>query len=318
VKSTRWLRAIPILAGCALVVGACGDAAPAAQSRTTSVPVAPTTTAAPALEVRRLVSDGHDRTYWVFAPATLDHANPAPLVLWLHGTGETVPGEDWRSSGLGALAQQRGFIVVFPQAYGYARQWNAGVCCGDANTEGIDDVAFIARVIDAVASEYPIDADRVYVGGFSMGGTMVNRLACDLADRFAAIATVPGTFYAATCRPARPVSIIALHGTADTKMPYDGGKGPTSPNPDQVQPSVERVIGGWRERFGCATPTVERTPPVTKTSATCRGGADVVLYKIDGGDHYQPLGSVTGGSRAMTDVPLVLDFFFAHRRTAAP
>jgi polyhydroxybutyrate depolymerase len=264
------------------------------------------------------VSDGRDRTYWIFAPATLDRSKPAALVLWLHGTGEIVPGIDWPSSGLGALAQDRRFIVVFPQAYGYARQWNAGVCCGDASAEGVDDVAFVARIIDAVATEYPIDADRVYVGGFSMGGTMANRLACDLADRLAAVATVPGTFYATSCRPSRPVSIIALHGTGDTKMPYDGGKGPTSPNPDQVQPAVDSVIAGWRERFACATPTIERTASVTKSSAACSAGADVVLYKTEGGDHYSPVGSVTGGNRATTDLPLVLDFFFAHRRTAAP
>lgn len=309
--------AFRILASCALAVGACGGPAQVARSGTASIPVAPPTAAA-ALEMRKIVSDGHDRTYWIFAPASLDRSKPAPLVLWLHGTGETVPGMDWSSSGLGPLAQQRGFIVVFPQAYGYARQWNAGVCCGDASVEGVDDVAFVARIIDAVASEHPIDPDRVYVGGFSMGGTMSNRLACDLADRFAAIATLPGTFYATSCRPSRPVSVIALHGTADTKMPFYGGKGPTSPNPDQVQPAVESVIEGWRARFACATPTVEHSPSVTKTSATCRGGADVVLYKVDGGDHYSPLGSVTGGTRATIDVPLVLDFFFAHRRTATP
>lgn len=314
----RWLSpalvVILIGAACGAPPGTPAAAAPAAAPSDT---VASSATA-PVPVMRRIVSDGREREYWIFVPDGLDSSTPAALVLWLHGSGAIVPGEDWRSSGLGPLAQQRGFVVVFPQAYGYARQWNAGVCCGDASTEGVDDVAFIARIIDEVASEYPIDADRVYAGGFSMGATMSNRLACDLADRFAAIATVPGTFYATSCRPSRPVSVIALHGTADTKMPYDGGKGPTSPNPNQVQPSVESVIGDWRERFACGTPTVERTPPVTKTSATCRGGADVVLYRADGGDHYSPVGSVSGGSRATTDVPLVLDFFFAHRRSAAP
>jgi polyhydroxybutyrate depolymerase len=302
-----------------ILIGVACDALPgapkAAAPRATPAP----TTAMAIPQERRMVSDGLDRTYWIFVPEALDRSKPAALVLWLHGTGEKVPGEDWRSSGLGTLAQQRGFVVVFPQAAGYSRQWNAGLCCGDASTTGIDDVAFVARIIDAVATEVPIDADRVYVGGFSMGGTMANRLACDLADRFAAIATVPGTFYASSCRPSRPVSVIALHGTADTSMPYEGGNGlPTSPNPEMVQPSVESVLGDWRERFACATPTVERAPPVTKTTARCRGGADVVLYRADGGDHRQPLSSVTSGSRATTEVPLVLDFFFAHRRSGAP
>jgi poly(3-hydroxybutyrate) depolymerase len=84
-----------------------------------------------------------------------------------------------------------------------------------------------------------------------------------------------------------------------------------------VQPSVETVDARWRELFACAAPTVERTPPLTKTSATCRGGAEVVLYKVDGGLHVPALGSVTGGTMATKDLPLVLDFFFAHRRSAA-
>jgi polyhydroxybutyrate depolymerase len=263
-----------------------------------------------------MVSDGHDRTYLVVVPVKLDRSKPAPLVIWLHGSGDTNSATLTRS-GIGGHAEERGFVAVLPQAYGSSSQWNAGLCCGEASTDGIDDVAFVARIIDAVAREHAIDADKVYVGGPSMGGTMSNRLACDLADRFAAIAAVPGTFYATTCRPARPVSVIAIHGTADTNMPYEGGKGPTSPNPEMVQPSVETVDARWRELFACAAPTVERTPPLTKTSATCRGGAEVVLYKVDGGLHVPALGSVTGGTMATKDLPLVLDFFFAHRRSAA-
>ncbi len=306
------------LALAVILIGVACAPQPSADPSATAGRAAPAAATAAVSEMRRIVSDGRDREYWIFVPEALDRSKPVALVLWLHGSGALVPGEDWRSSGLGELARQRGFVVVFPQAYGSTRQWNAGVCCGDASAAGVDDVAFVARIIDAVAKEYPIDADRVYAGGFSMGGTMSNRLACDLADRFAAIATVPGTFYATGCRPSRPVSVIALHGTGDLAMPYDGGKGPHSPNPEMVQPSVESVIGDWRERFACAAPTVEQTPPVTKTSATCRGGADVVLYKAEGGDHRQPVGSVTGGSRATTDVPLVLDFFFAHRRSGTP
>ena len=264
-----------------------------------------------------MVSDGRDRTYIVVVPPKLDRSKPAPLVIWLHGSGDTNFATLARS-GIRDHATQRGFVAVLPQAYGSTAQWNAGLCCGEASSEGIDDVGFVARIIDAVAKELPIDADRVYVGGPSMGGTMANRLGCDLADRFAAIATVPGTFYATTCRPSRPISVIALHGTNDTNMPYEGGKGPTSPNPEMVQPSVESVNARWRDTLGCAVPTVERTPPVTKTSATCRGGGEVVLYKVDGGVHVPPLGSVTGATMATKDLPLVLDFFFAHRRSAAP
>lgn len=264
-----------------------------------------------------MLSDGRDRTYLVAVPAKLDRSKLAPLVIWLHASGGTIA-EELGRSGIGLHAEQRGFVAVLPQAYGSTYQWNAGLCCGAASKEGVDDVAFIARVIDAMTKEYPIDADRVYAGGLSMGGTMANRLACELADRIAAIAAVPGTFYATACRPSRPVSVIAVHGTADTNMPYEGGKGPTSPDREMVQPSVESVNVRWRELFGCAAPTVERTPPVTKTSAGCRGATDVVLYQVEGGRHVPPLGSATGETMATKDLPLVLDFFFAHRRSAAP
>ena len=89
-----------------------------------------------------------------------------------------------------------------------------GFCCGPA-----DDSGFIRALIDRLGTQTGIDQKRIFVTGFSGGGAMAHRVACDLSDRVAAIASVSGAFVAKTCQPARPISIYEMHGTADTTTP---------------------------------------------------------------------------------------------------
>ena len=64
-------------------------------------------------------------------------------------------------------------------------QGNAGSCCGSAVSQGVDDVGFVNAMIDAVDAAYCVDPKRVYAAGFSNGGMLSNRLACELGDRVA-------------------------------------------------------------------------------------------------------------------------------------
>src|SRR5581483_3180681 len=86
--------------------------------------------------------------------------------------------------------------------------------------------------------------------GFSNGGMMSHRLACELSDRIAAIGAVAGTPAIPTCTPSRPVPVLQTHGTADLLSNYDTG----APSGDQ---GVPMTIAEWVMIDSCtdATPT---------------------------------------------------------------
>jgi polyhydroxybutyrate depolymerase len=89
---------------------------------------------------------------------------------------------------------------------------------------GIDDVAFIAKLIDDVSSLYSVDAERIYVVRHSNGGFMAHRLACDLSDRITAIVSIGGAQWLdrAQCAPTSSVAVLELHGLSDENVKIRG------------------------------------------------------------------------------------------------
>src|SRR3569833_809243 len=172
----------------------------------------------------REVRVGDDtRSYVLLLPAAVRRnrigvAVSYPLMLVLHGSGadgQTVE----RQSGMDRLADSAHFIVAYPNGetalFGLRSDWNAGKCCGSPARGNVDDIAFFRATIGDIARHVPVDRRRVYVAGFSDGGRMAYRVACDAASMVAAIGVVAGSVVDDTCRPARPVPLIVLHGTAD-------------------------------------------------------------------------------------------------------
>ena len=121
---------------------------------------------------------------------------------------------------------------------------------------------------------------------------MAYEVACALADRFAAIAVVAGEMTALErCRPARPMSVLVIHGSADRNLPFDGGPGAKAFAVHDVR-SVASAIDFWRRHDGCAdTPRVEQSGALQRTSyLSCAAGSGVELIAIDGGGHSWPGG----------------------------
>ena len=174
-------------------------------------------------------ADGLQRTYRLFVPSGI--TSPAPLLVALHGG--LGSGQQFESnSGFDGLATANGFIVAYPDGVtrfadgtGGARTWNAGKCCGPAVTRKVNDVAFMREVVSDIESRQPIDRRRVYAVGHSNGGMMALRLACQASDVFAAVGVQSAALEMSRCSPRRPVSLMQIHGTADTNVPLAGGKG---------------------------------------------------------------------------------------------
>lgn len=73
------------------------------------------------------------------------------------------------------LVQERGFVVVYPN--GYKGHWNDARVSSNFPTRkaNIDDVGFTKALIDEMSAKHSIDANKVYIAGYSNGGQMVIR-----------------------------------------------------------------------------------------------------------------------------------------------
>ncbi len=208
----------------------------------------------------RLDVGGLARTYSLHVPPGLEH--PAGLVVNLHGAGSIGAGWEWETN-YDAVADRHGFVVVYPDGIDFS--WADGRGASVPDRTGVDDVGFITGLVAKLVSDFGIEPGHVYATGMSAGAFMVNRLACERADVFAAVAPVAGTLGVNMgCAPSRPVAVLETHGTADPVVPFNGG------------PMVGR--GGPSDIISA-----------TELAARFRqAGGDVVLKQIDGLGHIWP------------------------------
>ncbi len=136
--------------------------------------------------------DGFTRRWYEYVPECADGSTaPVPLVVCMHGRGGSA--ESFIDlSGMTRVAQERGFIVVFPEASVHQQRpggvrnillWN-----GAYLDKPIDDVSFVLRMIEDVKSRHTIDSSRIYACGQSSGGMMTSELAIRAPQVFAAVA----------------------------------------------------------------------------------------------------------------------------------
>lgn len=232
---------------------------------------------------------GRERSFRVHVPPGYDKNTPTPAVILLHGGGGSAQQLENGSSNMDPIADREGFVTVYPDGTGVIKTWNAGNCCGKAVADGIDDVAFVGALLDDLEAKLCIDARRVFATGMSNGAIMDHRLACELADRFAAIAPVSGTIGVPSCSPTSKVAVMEIHGTGDAHVPWDGGVGCGAS--DTTFASVPSTLEGWRTRNGCGAATAPYFQQGNGSCSAYQGcQAPVVLCTIDGGGHSWPGG----------------------------
>jgi len=248
-----------------------------------------------------IVSAGKTRQYRLHIPASYRPAIPAALVLGFHGAGSTST-EFENYSGFSALADQAGFIAVYPQGLGELSNWDT--------MPNSQDVPFVRDLLNELEDRCSIDPRRVFASGHSRGGGMTNRLGCDLSDRIAAIAPISGDYeYGESCTPVRPVSVVAFHGTADPTIPYNGFglPGALHESYTRIGTPIPTWAANWAARNGCNSKpsTVFQQGQVTGQEwSNCQTGADVFLYTVNGGTHNWPT--------QVNAARMIWDFFVRH------
>ena len=237
-------------------------------------------------------SSGGERDYLLHVPKSYDPNTPTALVVSMHGAA-MWPAQQQNMSGWNRLADDQGFIVVYPSGDGIPKVWGTSLRGPDT----IRDSDFISRLIDTLMAEYSIDPTRIYVDGMSNGGGMAFVLSCTLSERIAAIGMVGASPPAPVewCDSGRPLPTIAFHGTADAIVPFEGGPlGVPFDGPKIVFPPVREWISELSKRNDCMSDPVESAaaPGVTRVEyVDCAEDASVVLYVIQGGGHTWPGGA---------------------------
>ncbi|WP_203906075.1 extracellular catalytic domain type 1 short-chain-length polyhydroxyalkanoate depolymerase [Rhizocola hellebori] len=256
-----------------------------------------------------------DRPFQLYVPNSYTATAKMPLVVLLHGFQSSAAQQE-RYFKLTAEAERRGFLYAMPdgsQNRNGNRFWNATAACCDFGGIGVDDSGYLSRLIDTVKSSYSVDPRRVYFVGHSNGGFMAYRMACEHATQITAIVSLAGaaTNDAAQCKPARPVSVLQIHGSADSTIRYEGGL-----NVGQPYPSAAQTLASWRGHDGCADTADTSAAPIdldaglsgAETAVTtyrsgCRDATVVQLWSIKDGRHVPSLSAAFA--------PAVMDFLLA-------
>jgi polyhydroxybutyrate depolymerase len=290
---------------------ACGSAAPSLLPVPTSTPpqllMAPATTVQPGDFLRILSVNGEERTYRLHIPLNLQIGKPAPLVFVFHGLSDNADLIE-QISGFNDFSEKDGVVVVYPNGTGPSGSlsWNASGCCGYAMTNKIDESAFIRNIIDDLGKIAEVDPKRIYATGFSNGGLLSYRLACEMSNTFAAIGPVAGALITQPCQPDQPVSVIQFSGMTDSVVPYSGGG--IVPGSGRPFPSAETSVSTWAKLDSCGiSPKTEETEIFVHTQySSCKDGTAVELYAVKGIGHSWPSQYVIPASQ------IIWDFFKAH------
>jgi polyhydroxybutyrate depolymerase len=241
-----------------------------------------------------------DRRYLMHAPKGWDQVGPVPLVVSLHGYGAPSGAANAHMLGLDAFADERGFVLVYPDGRPDSqgrRFWTATDACCDFDHAGDDDVAYVSWLIDDVAAKVSVDRARVYVVGYSNGGFLAHRLACEIAPRIAGIVSIGGAAWKdpSRCTPSEPVNVLEIHGEADEVVRFGGGR--LFDLPGAEYPGVRDTVAMWASKDGCSGPLRAGGDPLDfddavggaettrSTFAPCRDGVTVDLWSTVNGSH---------------------------------
>ena len=176
--------------------------------------------------------NGTSRSYNVYAPKNLGENRP--LLIFCHGYNQDanwMQNNEFKNDNVSmeAVCDTAKFVVVFPN--GIDKSWD---------TSGDRDINFVKAIIDKMVSQHKIDRNRVYLGGFSMGGMFTYHAMNKIPDLIAAYCPVSGYPMGGATANAnvRPIPILHIHGTGDGTCSFSG-----------VQPA----LNVWIKHNGCPT-----------------------------------------------------------------
>jgi predicted peptidase len=193
-------------------------------------------------------SEGAEHKYVVFVPHDYKADKQYPVILFLHGSGETKGGKKQPVDvGIGTAIKKQEktfpFIVVIPQSE--KRSW-------DANSS---DGKMALAMLDAVCKDFKTDKNRLYLTGLSMGGFGAWSMAAAYPDKWAAIVPICGGGDVKSAVKIKNLPCWCFHGDADKAVKVErsrdmikaleaaGGKPKYTEYPDVGHNSWDKAYG---------------------------------------------------------------------------
>lgn len=260
---------------------------------------------------------GRQRRFLMYIPKNLPRDRKAPVVFVLHGGGGSAERmrEGVTLKTFESLADQRGFIVIYPEAVREPGEsgghWNDGRDLDyKSHRENVDDVGFIDGLITSAGEDFlGYDLSRIYVVGASNGGMMAQRLACRIGHRLAAVASVVAALpknIQTECAQSPAVPILLMNGTADPIMQWHSGfvHDPLGRPMLGERLTVPQTREYWRQKNGCSNQSAQHSfkdinktdrSTVSKEDFMCANNMGLAMYTVTGGGHTWP----GGGTAAM-------------------
>ena len=257
-------------------------------------------------------SNGDDRSFLINLPS--DTNDPVPLVFILHGLGET--GALWY--GVASYIASQGIVTVRPESgtflnnsgTGYVKLWNAIL-----DSTRYDDVQFISDIIDYMLMNYDfIDYSKIYVLGYSNGGYMAYRLACDLSYRITAFSSVAGNLFLDDefdcIDQSRGIPIFHVHGTEDPINSYFPGGNGVDIIDDQYLTIVESIEfwSNYHQYDISEVDTILSNVSVRYTYTNDAVTSSFEHIKVIGGGHEYFYGEDFGFSSTQESIDYFLQF----------
>ena len=276
---------------CVLLLVACTACA-------TFQPNHPLSHAAPDATTRHTIRvGGLNRSFYLHLPPHFSAQGRYPLVILLHGhnnNGSNVIGQ----TKMDAVADRYGFILAAPNGTGrfgrFGLTWNVGTCCGSAQEKHIDDIGFLATLIDTLKRVFPIDSTRIAITGFSAGGMLALRTACDRPEIATVYVNVQGTMPDTACAAHRPVSMLLFAGDDDEDMRTEHEENKRRNN-HRYATSAMGTFRFWAEHDGCARHFIIETTDayVDHIAVECANGTVTRLLTVHAHPHAWPGGHKT-------------------------
>ena len=258
---------------------------------------------------------------YVYRPEKLVGA--APLLVMLHGCGQTAPGYD-HGAGWSALAERFGFILLAPEQ---SRANNIHRCFNwfspDNSARGCGEAASIRQMIVATVHQFDADPGSIYVTGLSAGGAMANAMLAAYPETFAGGAIIAGLPYGiasdakealAVMRSAPALSAPALSDRVRRASPHQGPwprlslwHGDADRTVDVS--NLEAILAQWRDVHGLAgDPQQEISGPVRRRIWTDRNGRPLIEANIVTGlAHGVPIHAEDAADVGDAGAPFILD-----------
>jgi poly(3-hydroxybutyrate) depolymerase len=173
-----------------------------------------------------------DMPYTLFVPSGFDGKTPAPLIVDLHGLNIT-PLQQILFDGTTDFAEKYGFTVLAPMGYSVSGGWGGrnGPPIESAQTKPGSDVHYSASelseldtmtLLKLIREKYPIDKDRIFLMGHSMGGGGTYYLGGKYNDIWAGLAPISGAGGirdAAAAERYKAIPMLIMHGDKDSIVP---------------------------------------------------------------------------------------------------